>query len=256
MTDRKARKERPAILAPDRLEHRPPDPLRHLSAVAEVTRRSQQIALAALHEALTQPSRRPGSPYAFERVQQLRRVTEDMDREVGRLEDAMDELAPDADFNPSGELKDVEGELRDGRIYGTDQATELRKRELEDAPIVREDDPPVRSAETQKKVEGLQRVARMASGSGRGMPMISGLLARVVRLADDLAKEYPVTGEDALSLGRELAEAGDIQGLRDLGDLLLQEGADPKTYGLALDVCLYGPVRARKDTYKAYYPKT
>ncbi len=84
-------------MADERLKHSPPEPLRHLSTVLGVTQRSQQIAQAALYEALTQPIS-PG------RVDQLRKVANDLDREVARLELAL---------------------------------------ELDDAPIVREDDPPV-----------------------------------------------------------------------------------------------------------------
>jgi hypothetical protein len=161
----------------DELRHRPPDPLRHLSAVAEVTRRSQQIALAALHEALTQP-------VCPERVAQLRRVTDDLHREVRRLEEAIDES--------------------------------------DDAPIVRVDDPPV----------VLVDVAALEAVGGT-----------VKKLAADLAEELPCTGEDAAGLGVELAEAGDVEGLRRLRDLLLAESNDPRTNGPALDVLLYGPKR-------------
>lgn len=61
--------------------------MKHLLAVVGVTRRSDQIARAALHEALT-------SPVCPERVAQLRRVTYDLREAVCRLEQAMlNELA-------------------------------------------------------------------------------------------------------------------------------------------------------------------
>ena len=66
----------------ERLKHSPPEPLRHLSTVLGITQRSQQIARAALYEALTQPI----SP---DRVVQLRKVADDLIREVERLEDAL-----------------------------------------------------------------------------------------------------------------------------------------------------------------------
>ncbi len=201
----------PLGLEVDRMTER--GPITHLSAVAEVTRRSQQIALAALHEALT-------SPVSPERVNQLRRVADDLDREVGRLEAAMLELDPDADFNPSAGLE---------------------------AEIVRTEDPPVRTAETQRKIDGLARIARMASGAGSGMPLIDGLRDRIFALSADLALDYPVTAEDAAGLGRELAEAGDVLKLRELRDSLVRESENPIRYGPALDVLLYGEVPKRPE---------
>jgi hypothetical protein len=154
----------------------------HLAAVAEVTQRSQQIALVALHEALT-------APVSPERVAQLRRVTDDLNREVGRLEDAL-------------------GDMLDAAL---------------DAPVVRTEDPPVT------------------------MPLLVGLRDMIFGLATELGKDYPVTAEDAAGLGQELAVAGDVQGLRQLRELLLREAENPVRYGAALDRRLYGePERPEK----------
>lgn len=167
----------------ERLSHRPPDPLRHLSAVAEVTRRSQQIALAALHEALTAPVE-PG------RVAQLRRVTDDLNREVRRLEDAIRETYPEAVEDP---------------------AALIRRRLIPGEAV----DP--------------------------------WLVSQINGLAAKLGEEYPVTGEDAAGLGQELAEAGDVAGLRNLRDVLLLEEEDATANGPELDALLYGAPIVRKD---------
>lgn len=243
MTERMARKERPAILAPAKLDHLPPDPLRHLAAVAEVTRRSQQIALAALHEALTQP-------VCPARVEQLRRVTDDMNREVRRLEDAIRET-----YSP----------LRPGRSAENPQGLTVEHFEGPgmgdfDAEIVRVDDPPVRTAKTQNQLDELARLARMASGAfGVDVSETSTLTLlrdRVNVLADELAQELPCTGEDAGELGEELFRDGDIKGIRTLRDLLVAEAEDPKANGPALDVLLYGTGGAvRRAIHKEYYPK-
>lgn len=106
MSDRKARKERPAILKPDppltpalkwASEHQNARLVQHLRVVAVITSKSYTLALLTLSEALTQPV----SPA---RVEQLRRVADDLAGELIRVEDAMRELAPDADFDPSHEI--------------------------------------------------------------------------------------------------------------------------------------------------------
>ena len=158
-----------------RLRHRPPYPLQHLGAVVEITRRSQRIILAALHEALT-------ASVSPARVKWLRRVADDLDRGVSRLE------------------------------------TAILSFDVEDAPIVRTEDPPV--------VMPLQ--------------VQVGLQERVYGLAATLSEEYPATGEDAARLGKELAQAGDVQELRKLRDLLIREAEDPVRHGAALDAFLYG----------------
>ncbi len=111
--------------------------LAHLQAVAKVTAKSRDIALAALHEARTRP-------VAEGRVRQLRQVAQDLNREVGRLETAMDELAPDADFDPSGSMHELVRESGDG--------------------------PAVRTPDKQAQLDTLARIARMASGVGPARP--------------------------------------------------------------------------------------
>lgn len=75
---------------------RHPGIVTHLQVVAEVTHRSYEIALLALHEA-TEEKEVGG------RIDQLRRIADDLHREVRRLEEAADELAEDADFDPAAE---------------------------------------------------------------------------------------------------------------------------------------------------------
>lgn len=69
----------------------------HLRVVTEVTHRSYGIALLALTEAL-------GEKEVQGRIDQLRRIADDLKREVRRLEAASLELADDADFDPAAIL--------------------------------------------------------------------------------------------------------------------------------------------------------
>ena len=77
----------------------------------------------------------------------------------------------------------------------------------------------------------------------RGSSSIQELLEAVFTLTAALSHDYPSMGSDAAELGQELAEAGDVDGLRALRVLLEDEAIDPAEGIYALDRLLYGPRR-------------